>query len=143
MMYHFVKLRSGYLTVTVPDSGTRYMCFRHKNDAGACRAYVADFKRKYGIWPNMDMNLKNIDIKPILKERKNVEREIEIESLGEDDMRMFASLSASNILYCHSFGVIENGSKNFTLSFSGQEIDFLPDLDIYMSSLTERLNILD
>ena len=142
-MYHFVKFRSGYLTVTPPHSSTRYICFKHRKDAGVCKAYVANFKKKYGQWPNMDMNSDYSRIEPMVKEKKDIEHEIEIETLDDDDIGVFTSLSASNILYCHSFGVVPEDSTRFMVTFSGQEIDYEYDVDVHVSSLVQRLNTPD
>lgn len=136
-MYHFIRFRSGYLTVTPPNSSPRYMCFKNRSDAKICKKYVADFRAKYGQWPNMDMNSSHIQIKLSAKKKRSpehVEKFLEIET--HEDFENFMD----GVLYCHSFGVIYENSTKFTMSFSGQEIDFTFDTSNYIDNLNQRID---
>lgn len=135
-MYHFLRFRSGYLTVTPPNSSPRYMCFKNRSDAKICKSYVAGFRAKYGQWPNMDMNSEYSQIKMSAKKKRSpeqVEKFLDIETHEEIDMFM------EGILYCHSFGVIHENSTRFMMTFSGQEVDFTPEPLDYIDSLNQRM----
>ena len=119
----------GLLTMTSPNNKVRYMCFQDKNVADSCKNFMITYKNNHGEWPHINMSQDSIKIHKG-KQPKNTPNEYETLSIIDEmleDVLITASLSGAEYLLCNQFSYIPNYNNDFTISFSGQEIDSVID----------------
>lgn len=146
MEFHFIRLKptNGLVTIIDPKMKPRYMCFKNRISADLCVKHIAQFRAKYGIWPQMDLSSGPSNIKsPLMfKKRKpaEVEKFMEIETMDWDKLMSVGKMANASLFYCHHFGVVPDGNMT-NLSFSAQEVDLEVDPQLYLMNL--ELRILD
>ena len=146
MSYHFIrhKPNGGLMTVIDGKSKPMYMCFRSRHCAEHCRKHFAQFKSKYGVWPTIDLSTEqNIDVFTPLSTDKMpfsyLYETLTIDTIQEDELIKLGNITGSSMLYCHEFGVLHQGPDKMSVAFSGQEIEFETDFDIYLRGLEEGI----
>ena len=139
----FVKTINGkYITAIDEYQCRRYLCFTSSLSANNCLDYHAEFRSKYGFWPEIDLGKQRIKIesKGAFKKRSPEQLKkhfvVEFHKKGTDDV-----CSIYNVPYfiCHNFDY-KVGETDCQLFLSAQALDCSLDTHQAMARLNRLLD---
>jgi len=136
--FHILKTRNQYLVMKPPRTRTMFLTFKNLKTAHKCKDYIEFHRKKYGAWPNLNMDT---DYEKLIYDMDHIGTHeplyIEEKTLGDIEEMMHCS--GAGVIYCYEFGMIPMG-KSFTITFRAQEMDVQLDLERYMRCLENTLD---
>jgi hypothetical protein len=94
------------------------------------------YKTKHGDWPELNMSTDKIEIQRKSKRYiTNLNDLIEVIDMDIEEVLHVASLSGAEYLLCNDFMFTPYKKDDFTISFSGQEIDSEINEEIFKNFL--------
>jgi hypothetical protein len=123
-----------YLVMTPPNEKPRILTFEKKHIAKQCIDFFNAHHRKYGMYPSLNMEEDKTQVTP-KKAPKNLDL-IVIEELTDKECHFMRSMSNTTFMYCYHFAIIPHPySSTFTLSMTGEELDYEFNSHVYLQSL--------
>lgn len=134
-VYHFVRTGNmRYLTIKPPKQKTFFLSFDSKKTAKTCMNYIDTYKKKYGTWPNFDMDKEN-EIVQFDMDAMQVSEPLFVDKFNIHDVEDFMKRSNTGILHCYEFTVLPYKNTH-TLNFRAQEMGLFEfDMEEYILNL--------
>jgi len=141
MQFHFIGItRGGYTTITDPDGAPRVICFRERQTARKCINYISEYRSRYGVWPDMNLQepIARISIDALTKKRtqEEIKKYIYLEEKVKSQLNEMSAGTGLCYFYCHDFNY---NDELLRISMSGQKIEGEVDDRYYKSRLDTRL----
>tara|TARA_R110002072_G_scaffold273353_4_gene434214 strand:- start:4289 stop:4669 length:381 start_codon:yes stop_codon:yes gene_type:complete len=125
--------------MTPPHEKPRILTFEKKHMAKQCIDFFNLHHRKYGEYPSL--NMEQASTKVTAKSNPNKTDLIVIEEFDDKDCEHVRSMSNMTFMYCYQFGIIQHPySSTFTMSMSGEEMDYEFNNHLYLQSLERSIS---
>tara|TARA_B110000977_G_scaffold184599_1_gene248552 strand:+ start:1483 stop:1908 length:426 start_codon:yes stop_codon:yes gene_type:complete len=138
-VFHLLRVQQQYLTMKPPTANTMFLTFKKRETAYKCKEYIEYHRNKYGTWPSLNMDT---DYEKIVYEmdRINSTDPIYIDKKSIGDIENIMHCSGTGVMYCYEFDMAPV-RNSFTITFRAQEMEIELDLDKYLQSLQNTLDL--